>query len=185
MGGATATWRAAPVVLAMLIAQAATAQPPAPPDAVQVEEPPSQGSSTPALQLPDNLVVPRSLLPLVGSMWSRSPTFRRQCGRLAQRPDIVVRFELTASVDRRGGRSRLERRPGRMTAAVQIGLGAPSAYVELIAHELEHVLEQLDGTDLATLERLGVEGVMRGPHEGYDTLRARSIGRAVARESRP
>jgi len=79
-------------------------------------------------------------------------------------------------------RSRLERDQGGLNAVVQIELRAPALYVEFIAHELEHVLEQLDGTDLARLARQGLDGVVEG--EGaYETARARSVGRLVAREA--
>jgi hypothetical protein len=172
------------VVLALVAAVGAAAQSSIPSHPIDDSRPPSNGSTAAVAQLPVNLVVPSRMVPLVWSMWLQSPTFRRQCQRLSQHPEIVVEFELTARVARNSGRARLKRRPGGMTAAVQIGLREPSGYVELIAHELEHVLEQLDGTDLATFERLGVDGVVRANHEHYDTLRARSIGRAVARESR-
>ena len=110
-------------------------------------------------------------------------TSRRQCLRLSEHPEAFVQFELTSLVERGSGRTRLKRRPGGMAAAVRIGFGDPYPYVELIAHELEHVLEQLDGTDLPLLERLGVDGLVREKHDHYDTMRARFIGRAVARET--
>jgi hypothetical protein len=79
-------------------------------------------------------------------------------------------------------RSRLERDQGGLNAVVQIELRAPALYVEFIAHELEHVLEQLDGMDLGRLARQGLDGVVDG--EGaYETARARSVGRLVAREA--
>jgi hypothetical protein len=45
------------------------------------------------------------------------------------------------------------------------------------------VLEQLDGTDLARLARHGVDGVIRLDGE-FETRRAQSVGRTVAREVR-
>jgi hypothetical protein len=180
---AAAARRAVAVVLEILIAGGAAAQPPDPSLAVGLPPPASDGLNAAAAPLPVNLVVPNSIVPIVWSMWLRSPTFRRQCLRLAEHPEIVVQFELTSQVERGSGRTRLKRRPSGIAAAVQIGFGDPHSYVELIAHELEHVLEQLDGTNLPVLERLGVDGVVREKHDHYDTMRARSIGRAVARES--
>ena len=50
----------------------------------------------------------------------------------------------------------------------------PARYVEAIAHELEHVLEQVEGTDLARLARQRVDGVvdLGGQDE---TARAQSV----------
>jgi hypothetical protein len=55
--------------------------------------------------------------------------------------------------------------------------------VELIAHELEHVIEQLDGVDLASQITRG--DTARSPRRGhYETLRAVTMGRRVAEEVR-
>jgi hypothetical protein len=69
-----------------------------------------------------------------------------------------------------------------LSASVQIEMRDPARYVEYLAHELEHVLEQIDGVDLVRLKRQGVDGV---EHVGGqdETARARSVGRAVAREA--
>lgn len=55
-------------------------------------------------------------------------------------------------------------------------------YVEHIAHELEHVLEQVDGTDLRRLARHGLDGIV-DMGERYETARARAVGQAVASET--
>src|SRR3954454_2781091 len=59
--------------------------------------PTPQGVGSPSL-LPLNLVVPGIARPLVTSMSSLSPTFRRQCARLAEHPEVVVRIDLLAGV---------------------------------------------------------------------------------------
>jgi hypothetical protein len=65
---------------------------------------------------------------------------------------------------------------------VQIEMRDPARYVEYLAHELEHVLEQIEGLDLVRLKRQRVDGAehVGGQHE---TARARSVGRTVAREA--
>jgi hypothetical protein len=71
-----------------------------------------------------------------------------------------------------------------LNAAVQIELREPGLYVEHIAHELENVVEQVDGTDVARLARQGLDGVVVvNGEEGYETARALSVGRSVAREA--
>ena len=51
---------------------------------------------------------------------------------------------------------------------------------ELIAHELEHVLEQVDHVDLEAHVRSGA--AWRNRDEGFETRRAIEAGRLVARE---
>jgi hypothetical protein len=115
-------------------------------------------------------------------MWRKSPTFRQQCARLMENPDVTVRVELAGRVKQVRARSRLDRHAAGLTATVQIDLRHPTLYMEHIAHELEHVLEYLDGTDLPRLARQRVDGVMNTAGQ-YETARARAVGVAVAREA--
>ena len=124
-------------------------------------------------------MVPEIVRPLVTSMYRRSPTFRRQCARLAEHQEVIVRIELEIGVRYGRARSRVERDHGGLSAAVQIELREPALYVELIAHELEHVLEQVDGTDLARLARQGLDGVVEWGGGIRDGTRA--VGGAVGR----
>jgi hypothetical protein len=134
--------------------------------------------------LPANLIVPDMVRPLVTSMYGQSPTFRRQCARLAEHQEVTVRIELAIGLRYGGARSRVERGHGGLNAEVQIELREPGLYVEHIAHELEHVLEQVEGTDLARLARQRLDGVVVvNGEEGYETARAQSVGRSVAREA--
>ena len=48
--------------------------------------------------IPTNLMVPEVLRPLVTSMYRQSPTFRRQCARLAEHQEVTVRIELEIAV---------------------------------------------------------------------------------------
>lgn len=128
---------------------------------------------------PSNLIVPDVIQPLVRRMWHQSPTFRRQCARLAEHPEVTVHVELTVGVQDARARARLEHHTRR--AVVQLEWRAPERYVEYIAHELEHVLEQLDGVDLPGVARRGVDGVVLQAGE-YETVRAQSVGRTVAGE---
>ena len=134
------------------------------------------------LPLPTNLIVPDVIGPLVGSMWRKSPTFRRQCARLAEHPDVIVRLEFAWAVrGTKGARSLIKRHHGGLTAVLEIEMRKPALYLEHIAHELEHVLEYVDGTDLPRLAHQGLDGVVnRGGR--YETARAQSVGRTVARE---
>lgn len=137
--------------------------------------------------LPHNLIVPPMFRETVDAMLRRSPTFRRQCTRIAQAPRMIVVLEWfqPRSSDHVRARTVLSRIPdGRDLATVAIRtLDDP---VELIAHELEHVIEQLDHVDLRTLAMVPASGVRMCDcgDESYETVRAVRAGRAVSAEMR-
>ena len=132
--------------------------------------------------LPSNLIVPDVVRPLVVTMLRLSPTIRRQCTRLAEQPKLLVHIRLVDGIRDGLALSLVERRGAGREAAVWIELRQPARYVEAIAHELEHVLEQVEGTDLARLARQRVDGVVDLGGQ-YETARAQSVGRTVAREA--
>ena len=143
--------------------------------------------SSPALfpalntSLPENVEGPGTVLGLMREMWNRSPTFRRQCARLARATNghisIEVRnqgsfvFRAATSIESRAG--------GRWNATIAVYLFTD--LVELIAHEFEHIIEQLDGIDLVRLEQQGIDGVNVG-RQHFETVRAAATGRRVAQE---
>jgi len=131
---------------------------------------------------PDNVEVDPVLQPFVDSMWERSPTFRRQCRRLAAERDARVRLLL----DDLPGRPLNFKARSVVTWSDGTGLSArihvrpsPDA-MEHIAHELEHVVEQLDGVDLQA--RAASEAAWKSGDNAYETRRAIEMGRRVARE---
>src|SRR3954471_14931881 len=138
--------------------------------------------SLPAGRLPPNLVAPEVLTPLLTRMWRSSATFRRQCAQLAEHPEVTIRIALDPGTTHGHAVSRVHRGEAGVRASVQIEMRDPARYVEYLAHELEHVLEQIDGTDRVRLARQHVDGVVNAGGV-YETARARSVGRAVAREA--
>src|SRR6476620_764112 len=92
----------------------------------------SRGVPAPSREspIPTNLIVPEVVRPLVTSMYRRSPTYRRQCARLAEHQEVIVRIEREIGVRYGHARSRLERDQGGLNAVVQIELRAPALYVE-------------------------------------------------------
>jgi hypothetical protein len=75
-------------------------------------------------------------------------------------------------------------RDGRRYATVEIG--PLDDQVELIAHEIEHVIERLDGVDLRARAALRGTGVHQcvGGNDAFETIRATRAGLAVAQEVR-
>ena len=141
----------------------------------------------------ERCALPRSMLemqkglePIVHEMCRRSPTFRRQLFRLADAPGLVVtiaivRFRTSdqvAATTRFAREQRLLRR-----ADVEISDAKVHRLVELIAHELEHVIEQLDGVNLARMAQgPGVTASGDERRRTFETARAQRIGLSVAAE---
>lgn len=127
--------------------------------------------------------VPDLFEPAIMELFRWSPTFRQQCVRLVAE---ASRLRLVIRVARRVtpflGRTTIARSPmGRLQAWIH--LTPSSRYeAELIAHEIEHVIEYLDGVDVRELASR-----RRGAHQsGWPDLveseRAMRVGREVAHE---
>ena len=148
---------------------------------------PVEARSAWSLTLPPNLKIPDMYRSYVESMLRLSPTFRRQCRRLANALGltVVLRQFLTRPPDRvRAQTSFWTDRDGRLYATVETR--ALEDQVELIAHEIEHVIERLDGVDLRARAALPGTGVRLcdGSDDAFETIRARRAGLAVAEEVR-
>jgi hypothetical protein len=115
---------------------------------------------------------------VVDGMWRDSATFRQQCERVGAQRGLIV--TVSADMPRPGASTRatttMTRRGRKMFA--EITLRSPFDHVELIAHEIEHVIEQLDGV---TLRTTACEGSRNAPGV-YESCRAVEAGRRVARE---
>lgn len=122
----------------------------------------------------------------VQEMLKHSPTFRRQCWRITTAPELVVSLHPgnRPAMNRVRARTRITRNGRQLVANIEIF--SPERAPELIAHELEHVIEQLDGVDLAEKADVGSSGVRRGdaPEPAFETMRATRMGLTVAAEVR-
>jgi hypothetical protein len=135
-----------------------------------------------ALDLPKNLRVPANMRPMLIRMLQRSETFRRQIAFLSRKPAVRVSV---AYGGLRGDRhyqalSTVRKHEwGAMIVDTQIFV--PSDVVEIIAHELEHVCEQMEGVDLPALSRRRGVGVF-DLNGHFETTRAIRAGQAATRE---
>lgn len=138
------------------------------------------------VRLPRNLIISASLRPLVESMLRDSPTFRRQCARLTDSSLITVSVEqviIAATARPQAVTDFSFDRNGRMFAHVQLGQTADRE--EVIAHEFEHIIEQLDGVDLPSLARHATAAVrLTQDVDRFETERAVAVGRQVTHEIR-
>jgi hypothetical protein len=157
--------------------------------ASQQQQPPQPHAPCPdASTLPANLFVDGLLQPLVADMYALSATFREQCRRIALVPSVRVFLRPVSVREPLNGRARATIRrfsTGAMTADVRLPMPIREhEAIELIAHELEHVLEQIDRVDLARLAAARA-GAARLADGAYETERARDAGRTVAAEALP
>jgi hypothetical protein len=120
-------------------------------------------------------------------LWDRSPTFREQCRRIVD-AGIVVVIETAAVADLMRWRVRarsiiLKNEHGRVQF-VRVQIGEDEKWVVHLPHELEHVVEQIEGLDLVREARRTHGHVWSVAGGAYETLRARQVGLQVAREAR-
>jgi hypothetical protein len=142
------------------------------------------GSQRAPRALPPTVQVDPNLGPTVARLLERSATFRRQCEAIARAPGVRVEVRLVprfpSSLTRaKATVNRYEY--GRMAVLVEIAAGGD--YAELLAHEFEHVTEQIDRVDLAALARSKAGGAARVSEGAYETVRAIEAGRAAAAEA--
>jgi len=139
-----------------------------------------KGQSGKAL-LPSNLILSKQEQPLVERIWRRSPTFRLQCERLSQAQWLKVKLSLavrSAPTERYLGRTFVNKREG----VARIEIYTVEDYVQMVGHELEHVLEQIEGVDIATLAAEGGDLARRHADGSFETARALKAGRKVQAE---
>jgi hypothetical protein len=109
-----------------------------------------------------------------------SPTFRAQCERIAAARYLRVVVELVQIAGGPRAETTITRyQAGAVRADVRISFGQD--YHELIAHEFEHVIEQLEGVDLRSEADHGRAWLVDA--HVFETRRASEAGRRVRRES--
>jgi hypothetical protein len=134
--------------------------------------------------IPQNLYIAPSLRATVQGMWDTSPRFREQC-RLIGTTSITVAIGFVHPIELKGLRAKsvFHRAPaGLAYVRTSIGRGAGLDPVELVAHELEHVVEQIEGLPLVEDAARGVRRVSGS--QAFETERAIAVGEQVSREVR-
>ena len=139
------------------------------------------------LAVPGNISVNAEYRLLLETMLARSSTFRRQCLRIANEQSLAVHV-----------RHLPVRLPGGVRAITEISRQSGGAIVarvtlhpfdndiEMIAHEFEHIIEQLDDVNLAAKARRARSGVrvIDSAGEKFETRRALQMGLKVVQEFR-
>jgi hypothetical protein len=151
--------------------------------------PPARCNEKPAI--PANLLIRDEFMrSLVSRMIHRSPTFRGQLLTIGGTRLMLTRLR---NVHRSALGSVLAQTTfgrsaaGYLVADIEIPSTRllPRQNIEYIAHEIEHVLEQIERLNLPSLARLphsGVRSVELGNAPSFETNRAKAAGLTVERE---
>jgi hypothetical protein len=129
--------------------------------------------------LPETIQVADDLRRRVDTMLRKSPAFRSQCRQIARVPQLYARVRIDGRLAGKPYRARttIYRLPsGAIVADIDITpAGDPT---EWLAHEFEHLIEQLDGLELSDLARRR-QGAWHSTDEMFETDRAIQMGRTV------
>ena len=140
-------------------------------------------TAPPDVAAPPNLDVPSAYQSSILTMLERSPMFRRQCLRLAAAPHLAVVVRI-AHPNTAGPRARTQIRRDGSQLSARVEINPYGDFTELLAHELEHIIEQLDGIDLAAKSSMARSGVRQCADGTFETSRAVRVGTLVALEAR-
>jgi hypothetical protein len=121
-----------------------------------------------------------SLEPVALALLHRSPTFQQQCLRIAATIVLRVRVRLTPRLAGARGETTIRRHDtGALRANVVLVFG--DDYVELLAHEFEHVLEQVERVRLS--EQMTANRAWLTASGAFETARALEVGARARQES--
>jgi hypothetical protein len=131
--------------------------------------------------LPSNVELAHDLAQVLERIYDRSPAFRAQCERIAGAGNLHVTVRIDTSIPGRCRAFTIIHRRGNAIRA-DVHLPASTSLIELVAHEFEHLLEQIEGLDLRRLARVKGSGVYESEGQVFETDRAQAAGRVVAAE---
>jgi hypothetical protein len=131
--------------------------------------------------LPANVFLLHDIEAPLQRIYERAPSFRAQCARIAAAKGLRVTVRIDPSMPGRCLAFTRMRRSGTQLFA-DVHLRPSSDHAEMLAHEFEHILEQIEGLDLRTLSRVRGSGVREVEYAVFETDRAQAAGEAVAEE---
>ena len=131
--------------------------------------------------LPANVELPRDLARVLERIYQRSPAFRAQCERIAAASQLRVKVRVNTAIPSRCRAFTIVTRR-RHAIVADVHLPPTNGLVEMVAHEFEHVIEQIEGLDLKRLARVKGAGVHEVEGRAFETDRAQRAGRVVIGE---
>ena len=134
-------------------------------------------------RIPSTIQISSELQAPFDQMVAASPTFRRQLARIVAAPRLVMTAQVDPAMSARSYRARsCIRRYDSGLIVVAISIGPGHQATEWIAHEFEHVIEQLEGLEVARLADRWHSGVWSSGDSMVETARALRTGRRVLEE---
>jgi len=134
--------------------------------------------------LPSNLLLSNETKRVLEKVWKRSPTFRLQCRRIAEATSLKVSLRFVAKKSNNFYALTTAKRSADGLVSISIEIFILDCYIEMIGHEFEHVIEQIEGWNLKELALDEGSGVIRNTDGSYETNRAVRAGRKVYAEYR-
>jgi hypothetical protein len=134
---------------------------------------------------PSNIVVQPELHQAVARLWAASPTFRAQCAKIGaqKRYRVAVMLDPVLAVNRSCRAQCVLRVYSTGLVTARVTVPHPGRNVdELIPHELEHVIEHIDGIDVTRDVRRYGTGAYDAGRGRVETVRATRVGRQVKAE---
>ncbi len=135
--------------------------------------------------LPEGFYATGAVRPLVEALLQRSSGFRSQVRRIVEADVRIVLDVVSPAVLGVAQAKSIMIRERGTVRFVRVQLRAATDWTPLIPHELEHVLEAIEGIDVRKLAGRGRSGSAwsTGP-DTYETVRAQQAGHRIAHEYR-
>jgi hypothetical protein len=133
--------------------------------------------------IPANIEVAHDLARVLERIYQRSATFRAQCERIAGADNLRITIRIDTAIPSRCRAFTIVQRRG-FDIRADVHLPPTNGLIELIGHEFEHLLEQIEGLDLKTLAGVKGSGVRVLEGRVFETDRAQAAGLLVAAEAR-
>jgi hypothetical protein len=115
-----------------------------------------------------------ALEPHLVELLQRSQTFRHQCERIAATPVLRVTVGVGLSMEVGGRAQTVIRRYEAGAIRAEVTLRFAEDYYELLAHEFEHILEQVEGINLR--DEVAARRAWVTPSGAFETRRASDAG---------
>jgi hypothetical protein len=141
-------------------------------------------SATLPIGFPKNIVVQPELRETVARLWAGSPTFRAQCLKIGERSlyRVAVVIEPKISLNRNCRAQCVLRVYSTGYVMARVMVPKNHELPELIPHELEHIVEHIDGVDVTRNVRKYGAGAFDAGRGLIETVRAIHAGRQARDE---
>jgi hypothetical protein len=133
---------------------------------------------------PANIVVQTELRAAVARLWQGSPTFRAQCLKIGEhkRYRVAVTVEPSLALSRNWRAQCVLRVYSTGLVAARVMVALNRQVDELIPHELEHIVEHIDGVNVRREANRRTGSAYEVGHGQIETVRAVQAGRQAQQE---